>query len=647
MNEMLRNNYFIQDWMSHVSKGVKLMFPDINDSELIEYLEKIIDKNLNIPICVLDNNYTKTEKKVDVLSLFQWVRDKEYIIAGNGTIFKNQNQEYNPMIHMLMDLKKSRDRIKSSMKQKTPGTYEYMMDEAGQLNEKLMMNSDYGASGSDITYFFNLYCAASTTATGQSLISTALTTFEDFYCDNVKFIDYDDAMVYINRVIDREYTNDSSILKDRRHDEVFERLKDKFLNYKEEYSYPLFTMLLKLNQLQLNKLYYTNNLYEFCRLPHMKRLLFDIVDKTDSFLNPNKLPEDTKHLIEESWVLIKDFVAYPEFAFNRIGRLKCDERDVVSTVDTDSNMLSLEPWFNFVMDEIIDGNERILTKGTKPLTYMIINLSCYHASQLIKVHLKKFADRSGILPEYAPRLDLKNEYLFKTMLLTDTKKRYMSKILLREGTVFEKYDNKGVDHLKSTCNSFTRDFITNLIATEVLDVETDISVKNVVNGVRELADTVRESLLNGEKTFLSPMKAKDAGAYKNPFQEQSFRGAYAWNVIYPDMQIEFPETIDIVHLNIPTLETIEDMKDTYPVEYEHIKRYIFESKIEEVRKKALTVIGIPKNYASIPEWCKPYIDYDKIIDNNTGKLNSLLNSLGVGIISTSSNSKHFSNIIEF
>lgn len=174
-----------------------------------------------------------------------------------------------------------------------------------------------------------------------------------------------------------------------------------------------------------------------------------------------------------------------------------------------------------------------------------------------------------------------------------------------------------------------------------------MSVKNVVNGVRKLADTVRESLLNGEKTFLSPMKAKDAGAYKNPFQEQSFRGAYAWNVIYPDMQIDFPETIDVVHLNIPTLETIEDMKDKYPVEYEHIKRYIFESKVEEVRKKALTVIGIPKNYDSIPEWCKPYIDYDKIIDNNTGKMNSLLNSLGVGIISTSSTSKHFSNIIEF
>lgn len=208
--------------------------------------------------------------------------------------------------------------------------------------------------------------------------------------------------------------------------------------------------------------------------------------------------------------------------------------------------------------------------------------------------------------------------------------------------------NKGVDHLKSECNDFTRDFITALIASEVLEAEgEEISVKNVINGTRELANQVRSSLERGEKTFLSPKKCKEAGAYKMPFQEQSFRGAYAWNVIFPDMQIELPDTADIVHLNIYKLEDVKDLEEKEPEIYNNIKRYIFESKLEEVRKKALTVLAIPKNVETIPEWCRPYINYDKIVNDNTSKMRTLLESLGVLTIETDSTTKRYSNIIEF
>lgn len=208
--------------------------------------------------------------------------------------------------------------------------------------------------------------------------------------------------------------------------------------------------------------------------------------------------------------------------------------------------------------------------------------------------------------------------------------------------------NKGVDHLKSECNDFTRDFITDLVAREVLEAEGNfISVKNVVNGVRDLADKVRKSLEKGEKTFLSPKKCKEAAAYKMPFQEQSFRGAYAWNVIFPDMQIEFPDTVDIIPLNIYKLEDISELEKIEPEIYNNIKRYIFESKLEEVRKKAMTVLALPKNIESIPDWVKPYINYDKIINDNTSKMRAILESLGVQTIETDSTTKRYSNIIEF
>jgi hypothetical protein len=105
MDDMMKDNYFIKDWMNTVRTTVKLNYPDIKDGELDEFLYSIIENNIKVPIATLDNNYIHTTKKVDVLTLMQWVKNNNFIIAGNGTIFKNHEQEYNPSIHFLIDLK--------------------------------------------------------------------------------------------------------------------------------------------------------------------------------------------------------------------------------------------------------------------------------------------------------------------------------------------------------------------------------------------------------------------------------------------------------------------------------------------------------------------------------------------------------------
>ena len=263
-------------------------------------------------------------------------------------------------------------------------------------------------------------------------------------------------------------------------------------------------------------------------------------------------------------------------------------------------MICLAPWVDFMMDEIINNDPKIMNEasknytyningddktfeGDKMLVYKICNSITYIASKVIGCHLKKFAINSGVPEEYHDRIHMKSEFLFRRMLLGKTKKRYMSKIMLREGTVYEKFDVKGFDFLKSGCNDFTREFISNLMKREFLDKPDDnISLKNILNGTIDLANIVRTSLENREKDFLTPKKCKEAAAYKIPLSEQGFRGAYAWNVIYPDMQIEFPDTADLVHLNIHKEEDIEPIKDIDPQVYENIKRFIFNSKIEEI-----------------------------------------------------------------
>ena len=88
MDNRMKDNCFIRDWMETVRTTVKLNYPDLTEGEIDEFLYKIIDDNIKVPIATLDNNYIHTTKRIDVLTLMQWVRDNEFIIAGNGTIFK-------------------------------------------------------------------------------------------------------------------------------------------------------------------------------------------------------------------------------------------------------------------------------------------------------------------------------------------------------------------------------------------------------------------------------------------------------------------------------------------------------------------------------------------------------------------------------
>ena len=57
MDNMMKENYFIHDWLKVVTNTVKLNYPDINDSELEEFLCSIIDNNIKVPIAKLDNHY--------------------------------------------------------------------------------------------------------------------------------------------------------------------------------------------------------------------------------------------------------------------------------------------------------------------------------------------------------------------------------------------------------------------------------------------------------------------------------------------------------------------------------------------------------------------------------------------------------------
>lgn len=173
----------------------------------------------------------------------------------------------------------------------------------------------------------------------------------------------------------------------------------------------------------------------------------------------------------------------------------------------------------------------------------------------------------------------------------------------------------------------------------------------ILNELSLFESEIRQTLHDGELSYLPIGNAKELEAYKNPYSQQGVRGSIAWNLLYPDNSISYPSKVSILKLNIFTLDDCDELKNTDPEIYEIIKKDIFESSDEKFASKGLQVLAIPSN-AKIPKWCQPYIDYNTVINNILGQFKGVLDCFGINCpeVGKTKNSvnrktKRFSNII--
>ncbi|WP_304576704.1 family B DNA polymerase [Romboutsia ilealis] len=313
-----------------------------------------------------------------------------------------------------------------------------------------------------------------------------------------------------------------------------------------------------------------------------------------------------------------------------------------------TNMLDFSELIRFTEKYIISIDPVLQSRDYTTNVFIAVNTFCYFITEMIADNLAKYCKTSNILPRFAPRINMKNEFLFSRMILSDTKKRYMSKVLLREGHDDNKIDIKGLDFMKSSTNDTTKQYFKTLAQKEILEAE-DIDIANVIRGTHFLQEKIENDLRSGGKHFLTPISVKEPEAYDEPLRNQGIRGVIAWNVVYPNQEITLPDKLDIIKVNLETEESIEELKETHPDIYKNILNGIFRNPDETIRKKGIDILAIPRNVDAIPEWVIPYINYDAVINGNITKFHPILKSLGIEIIKTESKAgkSYFSNIIDF
>ena len=465
--------YYIKAWKASQMRALTKIYPDMAPDTIEAILDQQIEERCINPKCTLHNNYENTQIKTTLLAVIDWIQDTHPIIAGFGCFFKNQNQQKNPKAKLIQKILADRAAFKAKLKLYDRTDPMYAKYDRFQLTKKNIANSDYGGSGCPTYKGFNLYTAAATTGTGRILISTARACFESFIINNTKFKSLNECIEFLNNVVYDEYKIDVNLVDEQKTiDDVYRKLKDNFEEFKAEYEFPIKRYLQNIPKDMLTRIYYKNNLYEFIQNEKIRDLLlkiFKIVNTKKGIKNPrtsllidpkakdgeawefvdaNDVPANIKKDIDLYCSYVEDFVVYDKIPIDRVKRLKEDSRKSVTTIDTDSCMTCITVWVNEANKMIDTYDTSIREKNQLMLYFAIINVMAYTLTQVIAKSMLRFTTNSNILDEMKANIVMKNELLLTVQLLSDTKKRYISTQLLREGAILNppKDDIKGKNH---------------------------------------------------------------------------------------------------------------------------------------------------------------------------------------------------------
>lgn len=705
------DNLYLDEYIRQMTDIMSKIHKDKNKKDIKKIVEKTVRKKLKDPEVILDNNYIHKTSKTYLTSVLHHLMETKPILAGNGTFYKHHEEARNPISEMVDGFLDKRAELKSHMFANGDETSrEYKDLDLKQGNEKNLANSYYGASGAPTSAFYSKWSGPATTLSAQQVISSTETTFEAFLSDTFIFIDFNECFTWLNTVLSEDFKLDKWVERVSFED-CLERVYSKVLEKNDEKYEILKTYLSELDKDEWTHIYYKNNLIEFTRrhenVKNMHRLIFKSInpnnyeeypiDKKGNFINskdienipeklkdkflgkgnigkawnsfvsvekfydPNKVPNTVEDIINELNDIYMKYVYVQYLPLDRIYRLRNFKRNVVTVIDTDSNILSLDSWMKFCQEEIMEGDY-----GREDIdnVFIAINTITYIITSVVTDCLLYYGECSNVSEEHRGRYAMKNEFFFIKLIIAKTKKRYLSKILLREGNRLTKpkYDIKGFDFKKATTSEYSEKVYMGIIKKILLDPD-DISLKDLINSLNEFKYEIKKSIMSGERKYLPNANAKELKAYKDPSTSQGVRGVLAWNMLEPDKMIEFPAKVSLLKMNLETEEELEAMKDKYPDKYEIIKEGIFNdkdkifvkptNKIDKktgepvIKKTGLKVLAIPTNQ-DIPEWALDFIDYSTMINNILAPFKSvteLFNLPGVEEGKTGRKSTGISNII--
>lgn len=661
------------DYIKSAVSTLTLMYPKCSKDDIEKIVSREVKKSLLDPSINMSNSVKESSTDITLTKLCNWMDKEKPVVSGNATFYCQPDVLESPTSGMLRHLKVERKSIKNHMFTLKEGSDEYNNDDLDQQNKKVIMNAEYGGSGTETAAFYTKEGPAATTLMAQSIITTMAALFEGYVGDNQKFFHINECFDWMNKVIEKnqkipKWVNIPST------DEVIYRIKKHFY-LSDAGDYPFIEAYIKgCNKDQQTYLYYANNLRGFIvNHQYIINLLRNVLStlplyeaadnevpkefqkqfpyepggkhilnynkwvSNEMFLNPYKIPECIKDTMEEFISLLTQFIYVEYITPDSIVKLNNHLRNTVLLVDTDSNVINADLFVSFIINEIFP-NETF----NRPKIYnemILVNVLASSLDRSVKHTLDYYGRMHNMNKEARAELTMKNEFMFRRFFLMNTKKRYAASIVLREGNIMIpfKLEIKGMDFIKAGVTDEVTNRFTKMLEEHVLFSD-ELELHELMRDLKRFEKEIYNDLKNGGVKYLKLQMNKSENAYKKvkdkngkmiskAWSIQVFRGSAVWNELYPAQKIYSLDRAKIIKLIVTKPEDLDIIKDKYPEEYNMVINKIFNSYDANIRKAGLKVICIPNSMKQIPEWIIPLVDRHLIVSDVIASFKSVIDAL--------------------
>lgn len=305
--------------------------PELSKEKATELAREYILKNAKPIEVKVDGS------PISLDSLDRTIIKNGLIVSSYGTLFEPQRVRTNYIALMLDDLKKLR-KVEKNLK------FEYMgkdkiksnKHDTNQKTYKVMANSYFGITGLRSSHVYHPYIGPSITYSGASVVTTSAIAIESFIGGKIFFMNINEIQAYIFNICNENYKHydDISINLMINPKDVLDRLVG-FVeeDYTEDEYNKILDFLDKLEQNELNKIYFKNNLFGLLDHTNVYQKYFKDLLGLEDFLDPNEPPERIKEDLDYLYSLLKDFVIYDYQDYHRAYRMNYKNRESVLTIN--------------------------------------------------------------------------------------------------------------------------------------------------------------------------------------------------------------------------------------------------------------------------------------------------------------------------
>jgi hypothetical protein len=241
----------------------------------------------------------------------------------------------------------------------------------------------------------------------------------------------------------------------------------------------------------------------------------------------------------------------------------------------------------------------------------------YVVGELIMDYMELFSENYNTAAEDRDcLLIMKNEFLFKSLLLTSGRKNYSTIQVVQEGNLIpedKQFDVKGMPIAKVGIAESTAKQLKDILEFDVLR-KNFVDQIDIIKKFATLEQMIYKSIKDGEKVYHKPARIKSLANYDQPMRIQGVKASVAYNAIKgadeEGINLEERNTVLIIKTNA-NFKNMGKIMEDFPEHYLRLKALLEKPEF----KGKLEAIAIPMNI-NIPEWVKPFINYTEIIHDN-------------------------------